>query len=105
MNKYLLNYYNTEHWKNKRKEVLSKWVLCQRCCSKEKLNVHHGSYKNLYKEEWNEDLYLLCEKCHKEYHERTFKINIRSTRDFILGKYFPQKKLGEDYFALEVRQK
>lgn len=69
-NKDYNNYLKTKHWKQKRQKVLkSAKYKCQLCSSKEKLNVHHNTYKNIGNEK-KEDLIVLCEKCHKKFHEK-----------------------------------
>lgn len=61
-------YLNCNHWDNvrniKKEEAEYK---CQLCSSNEKLNVHHNNYNNLFMEESN-DLIVLCEDCHKKFH-------------------------------------
>jgi len=44
--------------------------ICERCNSKDNIQVHHIHYKNLYNEE-PEDLLILCKDCHKEEHSIT----------------------------------
>ena len=49
------------------------WILdclgneCQKCSSKEKLQVHHKSYLNVGNE-GIKDVIVLCKKCHEEEH-------------------------------------
>ncbi len=40
---------------------------CEKCSSKHKIQVHHKTYKNIFKEE-PEDLIILCDYCHKSEH-------------------------------------
>jgi len=57
-----LSYY---HYKIK---LLKEKKCCERCKSKEKLELHHKEYKN----ELN-CLMLLCKKCHTKIHQRRFR--------------------------------
>lgn len=42
---------------------------CKICLSSEKLQVHHTTYKNHFKEHLHlEDLITLCSKCHTDHH-------------------------------------
>lgn len=60
----LPRYYKTAHWiairNQKRREG---HYRCERCGSKERLEVHHITYARLYHERMN-DLQLLCRFCH-----------------------------------------
>jgi 5-methylcytosine-specific restriction endonuclease McrA len=42
--------------------------ICERCGSKDHIQVHHLHYKNIFKEE-PEDLLILCKDCHKAEHK------------------------------------
>jgi len=46
---------------------------CQRCqdeVKRWKMQVHHHTYRHLFKEVlWLDDIILVCDKCHKELHE------------------------------------
>jgi hypothetical protein len=87
-------------WQKKRLEVLNEadWE-CSNCGQKEEtLHVHHPAYQK-GKQPWDyatEDLFCLCEKCHKSFHEqeRLFDelvaeiktdINMRQNIMFYLG--------------------
>lgn len=44
---------------------------CQLCNSKKYLNTHHNNYKNKGKEYKKlNDLVILCNKCHKKFHDK-----------------------------------
>lgn len=65
-----VDYLKTEHWSKVRKMMLNKSAYkCQLCSSKEKLNVHHNNYNHMWNETEN-DLIVLCEKCHKKFHNK-----------------------------------
>ena len=67
MNKYK-EYIKSEKWLQIRLDVIQTRGNCERCGSKNKLQVHHKTYKNLFKEE-PEDLELLCYGCHMTEHK------------------------------------
>jgi len=64
-------YLQSADWQQKRSEkLLRKYGTkkrCSICASKEKLNIHHLNYRNLYDVEQS-DLRILCERCHKLTH-------------------------------------
>ena len=63
-----LNYLNSKEWAEIRVEVLTKANFkCQRCGSKNYLQVHHLTYERIFKEE-PEDLEVLCAGCHQSEH-------------------------------------
>lgn len=69
-NKDYNNYLKTKYWKQKRQKVLkAAKYKCQLCSNKEKLHVHHNTYENIGSEK-KEDLIVLCEKCHKKFHDK-----------------------------------
>lgn len=79
-------YISSEEWENKKKECFAlKGKMCQFCGSITDLHVHHATYKNLKKEDVENDLYVLCNKCHFQYHKLypPSKTTIQRTRDFI----------------------
>ena len=65
------DYLKSDHWQKMRKLALSRAKYkCQLCSTKNvKLNVHHNTYENLGNEK-NEDLIVLCENCHKKFHNK-----------------------------------
>jgi RNase P subunit RPR2 len=66
-------YISSSKWlERKSKFVVSmvkskKPIRCFDCKCKNWLQLHHTSYKNLYKEK-DEDLVLLCKQCHESRH-------------------------------------
>ena len=62
-------YLNSEHWKKFRKETYSKRKRCQKCSSKKKLNIHHITYVNIWKET-QDDVLVLCNECHFRGHKK-----------------------------------
>lgn len=80
-------YIESIEWKEKRIYIINQrnWI-CERCGNDKFLQIHHWSYKNLWKELDNE-LFCLCKKCHKEFHSKYwFKNLLKSTRNFIEDK-------------------
>lgn len=67
-------YLKSKHWAKVRKLAIKRsGNKCQLCSSKGKLNVHHNNYKNLGKE-LPTDLIVLCETCHKKFHNKNITI-------------------------------
>lgn len=65
-NNYILN---SDDWKYKKKQIFElKGAKCERCGEIHNLTVHHGNYFSLFHEKL-EDLYILCKKCHEDYHK------------------------------------
>lgn len=62
---------------------------CGRCGSKFGLQVHHKTYKNLYKETFA-DVMLLCNSCHYVVHR---KHNKNNSVDSETITYYPNKTL------------
>lgn len=65
-------YYNvylpSDHWQERRLKALKKAdYTCQCCSSKKDLQVHHLTYKNVWREK-DEDLKVVCRSCHKKIH-------------------------------------
>ena len=67
--KYLRSY----KWIKFRDRLKKERGCCEHCGSKENLECHHKTYKNMYNEK-PEDILVLCKKCHTEEHRR-LKIN------------------------------
>ena len=74
MNNSYKKYLNSEEWLKIRLDIIQTRKKCERCGSKNKLEVHHKHYKNIFKEE-PEDLELLCRRCHKKEHDILDKEN------------------------------
>lgn len=58
-------YLTQPHWQEIRKKMYSRYNRCQMCKSKDKLNIHHLTYRRLGREQ-DEDLIVVCEYCHIE---------------------------------------
>lgn len=56
-------YLQSDRWKKLRAKKFKKHRACSICGSKESLDVHHLSYKNLY-DVLPSDLRVMCRKCH-----------------------------------------
>lgn len=90
MNQYI-SHLLSESWKEQKKRLVEIfWNKCEACGWIESIQCHHGSYSKL----WNEPLhhiFLLCYKCHKEYHEKCIIISIQETEHFISKKRWIDK--------------
>lgn len=63
-------YLKSPHWQETRRKRLDKdGDACVLCGSKENLNVHHRNYRNVGKEDVENDLVTLCTECHTFVHE------------------------------------
>ena len=63
-------YLRSDKWKHVRNARLVRdKCRCQSCGIQSNLEVHHLTYKNVFKEHMN-DLTTLCEKCHKQVHRK-----------------------------------
>ena len=62
-------YLESVEWKEKRdKAVKAAGGRCQVCNSRIRLDVHHRTYRRIFKEEIG-DLVVLCRRCHTVFHE------------------------------------
>ena len=61
-------YLKSDGWEKIRTNMISIQPNCQKCNSKYELQVHHKTYKNIFKENL-EDLEILCKKCHRAKHD------------------------------------
>jgi 5-methylcytosine-specific restriction endonuclease McrA len=62
-------YLRSEHWQTMRRLALEYAEnSCQLCCSPSPLHVHHRSYERLGREKLS-DLIVLCEGCHRRFHD------------------------------------
>jgi 5-methylcytosine-specific restriction endonuclease McrA len=62
------NYINSEEWNLKSKKcIAAARYKCEVCSSVGSLQSHHYNYVFLRKER-EKDLFCLCERCHKKYH-------------------------------------
>ena len=66
-------YLQSDEWKNKahKRAEIDKFKCCM-CGSSgtmnNKLQCHHITYRNIYKEDIYKDILTLCENCHKSVH-------------------------------------
>lgn len=86
MNTKYLEYLKSKEWQDKRNEVFElKGRQCQKCQSTTNLRIHHGTYANIYNEKL-EELFVLCENCHDEYHRRFPIASLPRMNRFLFGK-------------------
>lgn len=84
MNQKYIEYLDSSEWKIKRDKVFDlKGRKCQRCPNNIHIHVHHGTYENIYNENIEKELFVLCKNCHEEYHKKNKQISIGSTCAFI----------------------
>jgi len=63
-----LKYLQSEDWAQIKIDLYqTRGKVCEYCGSTKNIQVHHLTYKNIYKEE-PEDLVLLCKDCHRKEH-------------------------------------
>jgi hypothetical protein len=61
-------YLQSDHWKTTSRKMMRKSNFrCQLCSSKGQLNTHHNTYERRGEEEEN-DLVVLCKRCHEKFH-------------------------------------
>lgn len=95
-------YLNSAQWKEKRKFALEFYGnRCGLCGSKYDLEIHHRSYKNIFRE-LMEDLMILCETCHKRHHRNEVLKNGKKSRymkdpnyDTTPTTYYPKRSINE----------
>ena len=82
-------YISSKEWKNKKKFAIQLAdYKCEFCNEKGYLEVHHSNYECLYNERFN-DVFVLCEECHKEEDE--------NRRFFTAYGTYLRKKYGVDW--------
>lgn len=63
-------YLLSDLWRSRRSQAIrDAGYHCEQCGSMVRLQIHHLDYRRLGNEN-KEDLVVLCEKCHKNRHER-----------------------------------
>lgn len=64
------DYLRTWHWYEIREKALERaGERCELCNSTTRLQVHHKSYENIWREEL-EDVIVLCRRCHAKFHDK-----------------------------------
>ena len=94
MNSRYRKYLLSDEWGAIRNDLYAKrGKKCERCGSASKVQVHHLTYKNIFKEE-PEDLEILCAGCHKSEHfkkKSKFKGKL-SAKQSLIRKVLLKKK-------------
>ncbi len=67
-------------------------IECEVCGMSVLLNIHHKTYKRLYKEKFN-DLIILCAFCHKKLHEDHTTLEKMTKEMLKLKKYLKSQNL------------
>jgi len=82
------SYLRSRHWKNFRGYILTLHKRCKICGTTENLEVHHKWYgtrkKSVLYQESDDDVAVLCKKCHDLYHkeyDRATKANFKRFYD------------------------
>lgn len=97
------NYLRSQPWRDKRKLALEFYGNnCCLCGSRHSIQVHHRNYRNIFHENM-EDLILLCESCHKQFHKNKIWKNGKTSKymkhpesDVNTVTYYPNRKRFED---------
>jgi 5-methylcytosine-specific restriction endonuclease McrA len=96
-------YLASDHWQEKREEMLAKCgYRCSVCSSSEFLNVHHNSYQNLGNEK-DSDLVVLCRDCHALFHDKLATGDYNEPnddderRERVVSDYFSMLEEGQEY--------
>ena len=93
---FYLTYIESEAWRKRKREVIAaRGRACERCGERKGLQLHHLTYERLGAE-WDEDLVLLCERCHRWADRR----RIRETRRERGLATYARKKYADE--GLEV---
>ena len=62
-----IEYIHSKEWRIICKRIHKRDRVCQGCGTRDHLDVHHKTYKN-FKNESDEELILVCRKCHNTIH-------------------------------------
>jgi len=100
-------YLKTDKWKKQKKKCFS--LNLKRCvvCRKKVVDVHHKTYKRIFKENVETDLIPLCRFHHFEIHKfaKEKKISIYQATEQILKKYkWKRKKKWDEMTPLERKR-
>ena len=74
-------YIKSELWNTKRLEAFMRHgTSCELCGNDENIHVHHATYENLFNENAETDLVILCYDCHDNVHVgRSTKVHFKKT--------------------------
>lgn len=92
-------YLQSSQWKAKRDVAMEMYGrACGLCGSRHDLQVHHRTYKNIFKE-LMEDLMILCESCHYAHHKAQIWNNGKTSKymkdpayDKIATTFYPDRR-------------
>jgi Zn finger protein HypA/HybF involved in hydrogenase expression len=81
-------YLESSHWKNIKKKASrrKRYVKCEKCESKNNINLHHKHYRFLFHKHELHSIIALCKTCHEQVHsisKETKKSVRQSTIDFL----------------------
>lgn len=97
-------YLKSDNWRLIREKLFAKrGEKCELCGKCWKIQVHHKTYKNVYKEKL-EDLQVLCATCHQKTHD---KINKEKKKKGNKPKNKPKNKpiLEREYSFIDICEK
>lgn len=96
-------YLQSEHWRKTRAEAIVRaGGACEICGCRGRLEVHHESYKRLWKE-IPDDLFVLCDVCHRMYHDTVSDRERRTFRQEERERRIADMKNSSAYILAEVR--
>lgn len=83
----------TEHWKQVKQKAMTRdcYTKCKVCGTRDKVELHHTSYKWLNTKDELRNVLSVCRKHHQEIHDLSRKENmsVRLSSRFIIMKYNP----------------
>lgn len=80
-------YLQSKEWKTKRLKVLERAnYICEICKTKKAYQVHHKTYKRIYKEKLS-DLIATCGICHQAEHNLLSERQVEKAVDYLFGMY------------------
>ena len=106
-------YMQGESWRQKRLEAFVRHgTRCELCGSEENIQVHHATYRNLFNEDVETDLVVLCHDCHDNIHAgRSTKVHFKKKidEDPFLGNMCslcsePTGSLGVEHISFNGRR-
>ena len=99
------SYLKSKHWTKLRIQMLSKHPVCIHCQEeKHGLQVHHSHYNTLGDENLDNDLYVLCNVCHKLIHhaKNKWQPETNTNKEPIAQKKQQQKSCQNCYYISKV---
>ena len=95
-----LDYIQSEEWKDKSREFVKCAGKCEVCGSRDYLESHHLTYKNIG-EETGEDIEVLCNSCHQK---RTEEDEKKKAEVEYINTKMKKSVGGQDISISELRE-